>query len=256
MARTASIEFHFQTDILEIPSSRISKWIKEVILRHGAKCGNVSIVFCDDEYLLKLNREFLNHDYYTDIISFPLSTTCVEGELYISLDRVKDNANALGSDFEMELLRVIIHGILHLIGFKDVTAKQKAEMRTKEEEALTHYKKEFLKDVSYYDLVYDVVRCIPKGKVCTYGAISDFLALGSARMVGWALNQLKGNSSDVPAHRVVNVKGELSGRLMFGEAGERMGRLLREEGINVIDHKVKPMEDYIWYPSSMSIDPE
>lgn len=256
MTRKASIEFHFQTGVLEIPSARIAKWMKEVILRHGAKCGTVSIIFCDDEYLLKLNKEFLKHDYYTDILSFPLSSTRVEGELYISIDRVKENAKKLGLDFEIELLRVMIHGVLHFIGYKDSTAEEKSEMRSMEDDALQHYKNEFLKEASYYDQVYDVVRCIPKGRVCTYGAIADFLALGSARMVGWALNQLKGNSTDVPAHRVVNVKGELSGRLMFGEAGERMARLLMEEGIKVLDHKIVSLEEYIWHPASLSIEPD
>ncbi|MBK8954032.1 MAG: MGMT family protein [Saprospiraceae bacterium] len=117
-----------------------------------------------------------------------------------------------------------------------------------EDEALEACTNSNKKKDHYYDWVYDVVRCIPKGRVSTYGAIADFLTLGSARMVGWALNQLKGTVKDVPAHRVVNFKGELTGRLMFGEAGERMGKLLRKEGVNIVDHKVTPMEKYFWHP--------
>ncbi|MCC6815341.1 MAG: MGMT family protein [Saprospiraceae bacterium] len=101
--------------------------------------------------------------------------------------------------------------------------------------------------MNYYELVYDVVKSIPKGRVSTYGAVSNFLTLGSARMVGWALNQLKGRH-DVPAHRVVNSKGELSGRLHFGQE-PGMESLLKKEGIHVKDNKVLDFKQKFWDPS-------
>lgn len=248
MPPKSNIQFHFQCEVFEFPERKWKEWINKVIKQHGKKPGNISIIFCDDEFLLNMNKQYLGHDYFTDIITFPLANDKIEGELYISIDRIKDNAQKFKQDIEQEKLRVIIHGILHLIGFKDKTKAEQKQMRALEEEAVNLYNNELIPKDNYFDWVYDVVRCIPKGRVSTYGAIADYLSLGSARMVGWALNQLKGQSSDIPAHRVVNVKGELSGRLMFGEAGERMGKLLRKEGIKVVDYKVTPMEQYFWHP--------
>lgn len=242
------IRFDFQCKAFDIPEVLWQNCILKLISKYGQQPGLISIVFCDDEYLLDLNKKFLNHDYYTDIITFPLDGASVSGELYISIDRVRDNARLLKQDPETEKQRVILHGILHLLGFKDKTKKEQTQMRRMEDEALEACTNSNKKKDHYYDWVYDVVRCIPKGRVSTYGAIADFLTLGSARMVGWALNQLKGTVKDVPAHRVVNFKGELTGRLMFGEAGERMGKLLRKEGVNIVDHKVTPMEKYFWHP--------
>ena len=95
----------------------------------------ISYVFCSDEYLLGINKSFLKHDYYTDIITFPLSETDkkVESEIYISVDRIRDNATKLKVPFEHELHRVIFHGVLHLIGYKDKTKEQKDLMRKAEE---------------------------------------------------------------------------------------------------------------------------
>lgn len=102
---------------------------------------------------------------------------------------------------------------------------------------------------NYFDLVYDVCRLIPKGKVTNYGAIADYLALGSARMVGWALNQLK-KDNDVPAHRVVNRVGELSGRNMF-PSPTTMQKRLEKEGIKVKDDKVVDFKKHFWHPSEI-----
>jgi probable rRNA maturation factor len=250
MSKQADIQFHYTIDTFDINHRKISLWIEKLILNHQKKAGEINLIFCDDEYLRKLNKKFLKHDYYTDIISFPLgSQSLIEGELYISIDRVKDNARTLKMDFEWELLRVIIHGILHFLGYKDKTEKEILQIRQAEDKALKFYKDEFLKDDHYFDRVYDVVRCIPKGKVCSYGIIADYLSLGSARMVGWALNQLEGHVTDIPAHRVVNVKGELSGRLKFGDGGERMGKLLIKEGVKIKNYKVQNLESYLWHPS-------
>jgi methylated-DNA-protein-cysteine methyltransferase related protein len=100
---------------------------------------------------------------------------------------------------------------------------------------------------SYFEMVYDVVRCIPEGRVTTYGTIASFLSLGSARMVGWALNNCFG-SGDVPAHRVINRKGELSGRAHF-KPPNRMQELLEKEGIKVENDQVLDFEKHFWNPA-------
>lgn len=111
--------------------------------RLGIKDINLSYVFCTDEYLLDINRRFLNHDYYTDIITFPLTEEKgkIEAEIYISIDRVKDNAQKLSTAFEEELHRVMFHGVLHLLGHRDKTKAQQLEMRNKEDEWIKAYKK-------------------------------------------------------------------------------------------------------------------
>jgi methylated-DNA-protein-cysteine methyltransferase related protein len=100
----------------------------------------------------------------------------------------------------------------------------------------------------FYDRVYRVVEKIPPGRVSTYGHIADFLALGSARMVGWALNQSHKTELDIPAHRVVNRKGELSGRNHFSGEGIMEARL-KAEGVEVVDNQVKNFEDILWIPA-------
>ena len=105
---------------------------------------------------------------------------------------------------------------------------------------------------SYFDLVYEVTRHIPPGRVSTYGAIADFLSLGSARMVGWALNQCHG-FRDVPAHRVVNSKGELSGRMHF-KPPSAMATRLRKEGVKVKEDRVADFEKVFWHPKEMAVD--
>lgn len=104
-----------------------------------------------------------------------------------------------------------------------------------------------MEDSHYFDWVYDITRRIPPGRVSTYGALADSLALGSARMVGWALNRATG-LDDVPAHRVVNRKGELSGRLHFATP-TRMQELLEAEGVTVVDNRVRDFERLFWHPA-------
>ncbi|MDZ4708975.1 MAG: MGMT family protein [Saprospiraceae bacterium] len=108
------------------------------------------------------------------------------------------------------------------------------------------------KSDSYFDLVYEVTRSIPAGRVSTYGAIADFLSLGSARMVGWALNQCHG-MKDLPAHRVVNRKGELSGRVHFKPPSSMAARL-RKEGVKVKNDQVTEFESLFWHPKEMELD--
>ncbi len=103
---------------------------------------NLNIIFCSDEYLLNMNKDFLQHDYYTDIITFELSeknAPSIQAELYISLDRVTDNATQLQVSIKQELHRVIFHGLLHLLGFKDKTKKDQDQMRSMEEQFLFDY---------------------------------------------------------------------------------------------------------------------
>lgn len=102
--------------------------------------------------------------------------------------------------------------------------------------------------MSYYDKVYQVTKNIPKGRVSTYGAIADYLSLGSARMVGWALNQCHLSEDNIPAHRVVNRKGELSGRLQFPDPN-MMQQRLEQEGIVVKNHKIMAFDKHFWHPA-------
>ena len=132
------IEYNYQiTDFkLEHPDG-VSKWLKSLIAEHDHRLGELSYVFCDDEYLLKINNDFLNHDFYTDIISFDYKLgKQVNGEIYISIDRVKENAADRGLKFEDELHRVISHGVLHFLGFKDKTELEAEAMRKAEDLAL------------------------------------------------------------------------------------------------------------------------
>lgn len=121
---------------------KLKYFLIALLHREGSKeLKNLSYIFCCDNYLLDINQKFLHHDYYTDIITFDLSSDLksLTGEIYISIDRVKDNAKSLGTSFHQEFHRVIFHGALHLCGFKDKTKQQKLIMRKKEEENLKIY---------------------------------------------------------------------------------------------------------------------
>ena len=114
--------------------------VDSLIVSEKFKSGEIMIIFCSDDYLLDKNRDYLNHDYYTDIITFDYSENdVVSGDLFISIDRVKDNAITYGISFDNELKRVVYHGILHLCGYKDKTEKDKKEMREKENYYLSQF---------------------------------------------------------------------------------------------------------------------
>jgi rRNA maturation RNase YbeY len=115
------------------------RWLNQVIDNEGMELGFISISFCSDKHLLEINKIALQHNYYTDIITFQLNekNEAIEGDLYISIDRVKDNAKTLGIKWGEELKRVIIHGVLHLCGYKDKTKKDIELMRKKENECLS-----------------------------------------------------------------------------------------------------------------------
>lgn len=131
------IEFNFETDFGLKSRMKIQKWISEIIISEGFEEGEVLYIFCDDEYLHKLNVSFLGHDTLTDIISFDYRVgKQINGEIYISVERVAENSKDFKTNFEDELHRVMIHGILHFCGYKDKTALEEGAMRSKEDEAL------------------------------------------------------------------------------------------------------------------------
>ena len=132
-----AFEFQFECNPFVLQERKLKQWILRIIAEHHQKAGDLSFIFCTDEQLLEINQKFLNHDYYTDIISFPLDEKKVGGELYISVDRVRENAISYKVDFEWELFRVMIHGILHLCGQDDHSPEERAEMIRKENEALS-----------------------------------------------------------------------------------------------------------------------
>lgn len=128
------IEFFSETNFELEDSNIIREWIAETIRSEEYKIGSLNFVFCNDQYLHKLNVDFLNHDTLTDIITFDNNLGKeVHGEIYISIDRVKENASDFKVSFKNEIHRVIIHGVLHLCGYKDKTESEKALMRNKED---------------------------------------------------------------------------------------------------------------------------
>ena len=138
----AAVSFFVEGIAFKVPAPRKTKsWIKSVVAKENIKLKAVNFIFCSDEHLFEINNTFLNHSTYTDIITFDTgdSTDTIEGEIYISVDRVKENSGSLNIPFQTELLRVMIHGILHLIGYNDKTRKQKLEMRQKEDECLAFF---------------------------------------------------------------------------------------------------------------------
>lgn len=131
---------------------RLSAWINTVVLEeshrtdkvNGLVLGDINFIFCSDEYLLKINKQFLNHDYYTDIITFDYSSdTLLSGDLFISVERVLENSKIYSTVFQEELRRVMIHGILHLIGYKDSTKEESQKMREAENSALSLFTSQF-----------------------------------------------------------------------------------------------------------------
>jgi rRNA maturation RNase YbeY len=125
-------------DDLSLSDIDLTNWISKVCITENYNLGDISLIFCSDEYLLDINRTHLDHDYYTDIITFDYTDNqIVSGDLFISIDRVRDNATDFNVSFEHELYRVIIHGVLHLCGYKDKSDDEEKLMRTKENIALS-----------------------------------------------------------------------------------------------------------------------
>ena len=127
------IYFHREGVVLELNESNASNWIEKSIIALGLEPSEISIIFCDDEYLRTINTQYLGHNYYTDIITFDYSSNNqISGDLFVSTDRVNENAHKNNVTFIDELYRVIIHGVLHLCGFNDKSDEEKVEIRKKE----------------------------------------------------------------------------------------------------------------------------
>lgn len=123
----------------------ISSWIKQAIFEEGFEVGEISFIFCSDSYLLDVNRKYLNHDYFTDIITFDyVENGLVSGDIFISVDRVKENSGLFNVSFFDELKRILIHGILHLTGYNDKSDPEKQVMTQKENFYLDLYKSDYL----------------------------------------------------------------------------------------------------------------
>lgn len=136
------IQFHIIDVMMPLlDTEKVRQWIADVITDAGYRVGELHYYFCSDETLLGINRERLGHDFYTDIVTFPLGdcNEYISSEFCISLDRIAENCLNFGRSFESELLRVMIHGVLHLTGFDDLTEKDQQTMRAKEEECLNQY---------------------------------------------------------------------------------------------------------------------
>ncbi|GGH56307.1 endoribonuclease YbeY [Dyadobacter endophyticus] len=130
--------FSEDIDFKVVNPIKTKKWIKNASFSEGYEVSQLNYIFCSDEYLLEINKQYLDHDYFTDIITFDNSEEDkeLEGDIYISVDRVRDNAETFHTDFDSEMRRVLIHGLLHLVGYEDSSEALKTAMRAKEDEYL------------------------------------------------------------------------------------------------------------------------
>jgi rRNA maturation RNase YbeY len=128
------IKFNYQTKYVLKNTKEIKNWISHTIFNLKKNVGDINYVFCDNEFITDINKKFLNHDYPTDIITFDYSDTkIINGEIYLSIEQIKENHKTYNTNLTDELHRVIIHGILHLLGYKDKTKTEQLEMRTQED---------------------------------------------------------------------------------------------------------------------------
>ncbi|MGV4414887.1 rRNA maturation RNase YbeY [Chryseobacterium sp. T1] len=136
------IQFFFE-NIEENINSNYTIWLEEIIHKESKKLGEINYILCDDAYLLKVNQDYLQHDYYTDIITFDkVRGTTINADIFVSLQRISDNASTLSRDYQEELRRVLAHGILHLCGYKDKSEAEEKMMRSKEDHYLALYKEQ------------------------------------------------------------------------------------------------------------------
>lgn len=140
-----AIRFSARSGVFDLhEEGKVKKWLTEVVLRRGKTVGNINYLFCDDDYLIEVNRRYLNHDTYTDIITFDyVAGGLISGDIMISTERVRENALHYGVQFEHELHRVIVHGVLHLLDQGDKSDEEAVEMRRQEEQALLLWKELF-----------------------------------------------------------------------------------------------------------------
>lgn len=131
------IEFHYEVDFKLSLETLYSDWITRIIDCENASLGNLSYIFCDDNYLLKINQEHLKHDTLTDIITFDYTeNSVISGDIFVSIDRIKENASEYEVAFDEEIHRVMSHGLLHLLGYNDKSSEEKDLMRNKENEMM------------------------------------------------------------------------------------------------------------------------
>ncbi len=133
----------FEANNVSLPkwdNAKMCRWIEAVAGSHGYTVGNLNYLFCDDEYILEANRQFINHDYYTDVITFDYTHAGrISGDILISLDTVASNAKLVGASYDSELRRVVVHGVLHLCGINDKGPGEREIMEKAEDEALAIY---------------------------------------------------------------------------------------------------------------------
>ena len=136
-----TIQFNFLEPVDLRDRTHLKKFLATLFKKEGKPLGELQYIFCSDDYLLEINRQYLDHDFYTDIITFDLSEKGqpINAEIYISVDRVRENAREFGTSLKKEMQRVIFHGALHLCGYKDKTSAQEKEMRQMEEKYLKLY---------------------------------------------------------------------------------------------------------------------
>ena len=131
------ISFNYELEFQLENEEQYSSWISNVILSENKKEGDINYIFCDDEYILEINKQYLDHDYYTDIISFDYSVgNELHGDIFVSIERVRENAVEFDVTFDEELKRVLAHGVLHYCGYKDKTEEEELLMRSKEDEKI------------------------------------------------------------------------------------------------------------------------
>ncbi|BFP41120.1 rRNA maturation RNase YbeY [Flavobacteriaceae bacterium GF1] len=132
-----AILYNYETDFRRLSELDYSDWVSRIVSSEGYNVGELSFIFCEDNYLHKMNRTYLNHDTLTDIITFDYSTgKTISGDVFISIERVCDNAKRFGVEEEEELQRVMAHGVLHLLGYNDKTEEESVVMRAKENEKM------------------------------------------------------------------------------------------------------------------------
>jgi probable rRNA maturation factor len=134
------INFNYESDFILDNEEAIATWLSAVIVSENKTEGEINYIFCDDEYLHKINLEYLNHDTLTDIISFDYTMgNEISGDIFVSIERVLDNAKDYNTVFEDELKRVLVHGVLHYCGYKDKSEEDEALMRSKEDDKLAMF---------------------------------------------------------------------------------------------------------------------
>ncbi len=141
MNKITPIRFHYLSSCTLKNRQRLKKFIKAIFRKENQSLASLTVIFCNDQYILSLNQKYLNHDFFTDILSFPLSNPDqpLIAEIYISVDRVRENARSFDSTFKEEIHKVIFHGVLHFCGYKDKSRKDKSRMTAAESKYLKNY---------------------------------------------------------------------------------------------------------------------